>query len=473
MARRVLIADATATSRIALKAALATARYDVQAVATAAEAIACLSETAVDIVIADRALPDMSTSEFCTALRQRFGTGVPPIVLLTDPVSPEERVEALAAGADTLMVRPLDRSWLLTNLRSLLRAHEARSELRRRNETASILGFAEEAPRFEAAPHVAVVSSDRSHASAFCRDLKNKLRAPVDILAPDAALVLADTPDAPEVFVLCLGQNDGEGLDLLAELRARRHSRRAAILVEFADDRDFGARALDQGANDLIAQDVTADERALRIVRQLRLKREADRLRNSVDAGLALAAQDELTGLYNRRYAMSHLAGLAGGSESAGREFCVLMVDVDHFKKVNDSLGHVEGDRVLARVAEILRENVRPADLVARIGGEEFMIVLTDTGAEAAMTVAERIRGAVSNATIRTGDGHDIRITVSIGVSPSGLCPTLMEPVLRRADAALYQAKRNGRNATQLSELPGRIDGANTGGGPGMSRNAY
>ena len=471
MARRVLIADATATSRIALKAALATARYDVRAVATAAEAIACLSEAAVDIVIADGDLLDMRATEFCATLHRREGSRVPPIVLMTDPISPEERVEALAAGADTLMIRPLDRGWLLTNLRSLLRAHEARSELRRRNETASVLGFAEEAPRFEAAPRVAVVSSDRSRASAFSRDLKAKLRSPIDILAPDAALNVADTPDAPEVFVLCLGQD--EGLDLLAELRARRHSRRAAILVEYADDRGFGARALDQGANDLISHGVTADERALRIIRQLRMKREADRLRSSVDAGLALAAQDELTGLYNRRYAMSHLAGLAGGSENARREFCVLIIDVDHFKKVNDSLGHVEGDQVLIRVAGILSENVRPADLVARIGGEEFMIVLTDTGPQVAMAVAERIRTAVSAATLRSGDGQDIRITVSIGVSPSGLCPTAMEPILRRADAALYQAKRGGRNATQLREVPAPIEGANQGGGAsGVSSDA-
>lgn len=473
MARRVLIADATATSRIALKAALATARYDVQAVATAAEAIARLSETDFDIVIADRDLPDMSAPEFCGTLRRRFGSGVPPIVLLTDPASPEERVEALAAGADTLIVRPLDRGWLLTNLRSLLRAHEARSELRRRNETASALGFAEEAPSFEAAPNIAVVSSDRGHASAFSRDLKSKLRSPVEILAPDAALVLADTPEAPEVFVLCLGQNHDEGLDLLAELRARRHSRRAAILVEYADDRGLGARALDQGASDLISHDVTADERALRVIRQFRLKREADRLRSSVDAGLALAAHDALTGLYNRRYAMSHLAGLAGECESTRREFCVLIIDVDHFKKVNDSLGHVEGDQVLIRVAGILSENIRPADLVARIGGEEFMIVLSDTGPQVAMAVAERIRTAISNATIRAGDGQDIRITVSIGVSPSGLCPTSMEPVLRRADAALYQAKRGGRNATQLREVPASIDGGKTGGAPGVSRDAH
>ena len=157
---------------------------------------------------------------------------------------------------------------------------------------------------------------------------------------------------------------------------------------------------------------------------------------------------DGLTGLYNRRWideAMPRFVTRYGRSSAA---LSVLMIDVDHFKKFNDTFGHATGDKVLVTVARALRENLRPTDLVARYGGEEFLVILPDTNVEAGTHCAERIRTAVAAEKL---DDVDTRITISIG----GSCLKKgegMAEMLSRADEALYASKHNGRDRVTYAE---------------------
>jgi diguanylate cyclase (GGDEF)-like protein len=147
---------------------------------------------------------------------------------------------------------------------------------------------------------------------------------------------------------------------------------------------------------------------------------------------------------------------LSGKEESRGRRrnyhIAVLMVDIDHFKKINDTHGHASGDSVIRGLAEICARALRPSDLVARYGGEEFIISLPETGIDAARQVAERLRATVADATIPTGSGG-VRFTVSIGVAICSRRASLAD-AMRRADEALYAAKRNGRNRVEIAEMP-------------------
>jgi diguanylate cyclase (GGDEF)-like protein len=161
------------------------------------------------------------------------------------------------------------------------------------------------------------------------------------------------------------------------------------------------------------------------------------------------ALTDSLTGLYNRR-------GLEGRSEAihfrpGGAQLAQvwIMADIDHFKRVNDTYGHEAGDEVLKAVADALRATARGADVVARFGGEEFVLVLPDTSADMAVRIAERLRLAIEALSTDVG-GQVIRVTASFGVAQRAAQESQLE-VLERADAALYSSKKEGRNRVTIS----------------------
>lgn len=156
------------------------------------------------------------------------------------------------------------------------------------------------------------------------------------------------------------------------------------------------------------------------------------------------ASHDPLTGLANRRHAGEHLYGACADADRRGEPLSVLMLDLDHFKHVNDRWGHAGGDCVLAAAAGLLRRELRAADLAARIGGEEFLAVLPACGPGDAMAIAERIRLAIGTARIAV-PGGEATVSISVGVASRrpGEAP---DDLLARADAALYLAKERGRD---------------------------
>ncbi len=160
-----------------------------------------------------------------------------------------------------------------------------------------------------------------------------------------------------------------------------------------------------------------------------------------------LVGCDPLTGLYNRRKMFQLLEQAAAGAEAKG-QFSLLIFDVDHFKQINDTHGHVIGDRVLRAIAEHTLATLRPEDAMARIGGEEFLILLPDTTASGAYEVAERVRETLADLEMAVGDRQAVRFTVSLGLTEHapGDCA---EAMYQRADEALYIAKRSGRNQTR------------------------
>jgi two-component system cell cycle response regulator len=176
-------------------------------------------------------------------------------------------------------------------------------------------------------------------------------------------------------------------------------------------------------------------------------KRYTDVLRNNLDHSLELAVTDPLTGLHNRRYMSGQLGGLVRRASRGGEQVAALLIDIDHFKRINDSFGHDVGDDVLREFAVRLATNVRAIDLACRFGGEEFVVIMPETGLDVAHRIAERLRLHVAGSPFRVAGVEDpLSVTISIGVACTDGAIDTPDALLKRADEAVYSAKAKGRN---------------------------
>ncbi len=469
MGGRILVVDDMATNRIVLKAKLAIGCYDVVQAADGAQALALAHTARPDLILLELNLSDPGGLEVLGALKASPETAAIPVVVITARSETRTRIAALRAGAEDYLIRPVDDAILSARVRSLLRRRMLAEELELREGTRAALGFAEAQARVswrgagEAATpaRVALVGPDRATTAAWKRALAPHLPHRCDAMDRAEALRLARGDQAaapgdglPEVFVLAADLvAPGDGLMLLSDLRASPATRHAAILVALQPGAShLGPMALDLGACDLLGPDMEAEETALRLSAQLRRAREAEAMRRRLRDGLQLAVTDPLTGLPNRRYALSHMARVARHAARRGRGFAALLLDLDRFKAVNDAHGHAAGDAVLRAVAGRLRGELRAIDLLARIGGEEFLAILPEVDPAEAGAVAERLRAAVGAAPIPLPRGCSVAQTVSIGLAWGGPSRETEEEardaatLIDRADRALYAAKAAGRD---------------------------
>lgn len=457
MTGRILIADGVPTNRIVLRVRLSSAYYEVAQAGSGAEALQVARRERPDLVIAATDLPDTDGETLCRKLRGTAGLSDTPVILLHPAPDRATRLRLLAAGADDVLARPVDELTLLARLRNLLRARHAEDELRLREDTRRALGLAEPPRAFERPARIALVpvQADIPLRPALVT-LHARQPHRFEILDPEQAL--RDGPTPPEVMVIAdTGSRPGAGLSLLTQLRGGPKSRRAALFYATRPDcRSAAASALDLGADDVLAEGFDPEELMLRLPRQIARKRSADRLRDTMRSGLRAAVTDPLTGLHNRRYALPHLARLAERAARQHRDHALILLDLDHFKQINDRHGHAGGDAVLVEVARRLTEGLRMADLVARIGGEEFLVALAGTDAPRALRTAERLRARIADLAIDvSGCGDLVPVSASLGVAlASRARHETSEELFVRADRALYAAKRAGRNRVVMADAP-------------------
>ncbi len=454
MSGRILIVDDIATNRILYRARLAAAFYDPQLASTGAGCLAMAAELRPDLILLDLHLPDLPGHVVLRRLRANPVTRDIPVIVLSATADRESRLAAYAAGADDVIGKPANEAVLLARVRNLLRAR-AGAEFAA-GEAMVAQGFAEPAAAFDRGATVAVVADRIDMARQLQGDLAGELGDRLLALSrpqalADAALADAGLAGVPDVFIL---QEDGSDtastLRLLSELKSHQATRHSAVCVlGRSGEGDEAAIAFDLGADDVVGPDVSAAELALRTRSLIRRKRRGDQNRARIEDGLRLAMVDPLTGLFNRRYAMPRLAAIAARAAGTGTAFAVMVVDLDRFKLVNDQHGHGVGDQVLVEVSRRLTANLRAGDLLARIGGEEFLVALPEASMPLARSVAERLCQAIEERPIRLASGVLLAVTVSIGVAVSdgaGARVATADQVVEAADLALLDSKGSGRN---------------------------
>lgn len=269
---------------------------------------------------------------------------------------------------------------------------------------------------------------------------------------------------SPVDIILCdLEMPRIDGFKFLSMLKARPDLQDVPVIILTGmNDRERKIRGLEQGASDYITKPFDPEELVARVKVHLKIKKLQDEQKRSNELLLELSNTDHLTGLFNRRYMMEALDKEVQRSVRKGGTLSLIMLDIDHFKQVNDSYGHLQGDVVLQKVAQQLQKELRSYDCAARYGGEEFVAILPDSTLKESVFVADRVRLAVQG-TRFNGPLAKLNLTVSLGVACfSKDHSSTVDGFIKQADDALYRAKSNGRNRVEFHE-PEKTAVADTG----------
>ena len=260
--------------------------------------------------------------------------------------------------------------------------------------------------------------------------------------------------DPPDLILLDVMMPGLDGYEVARRIRADPNLPFIPIiLVTARDSTQDKVAGLDAGADDYLTKPINYPELEARVRAMLRIKELQGELEEKNRELARLSISDGLTGLYNHRHIQEVVHEEFERAKRTREPLSVVMFDLDHFKRVNDTYGHQVGDRVLQEMARILRSTAREIDKLGRYGGEEFIAVLPDTGIDDAVTFAERVRERVERHPFDVGRGQPIHLTVSAGVATYPH-PAVYNPktLIHRADQALYAAKNAGRNRVMRFE---------------------
>lgn len=259
-----------------------------------------------------------------------------------------------------------------------------------------------------------------------------------------------------DVIICDLEMPRMDGFKFMSLVNSRQDLRDIPIIMLTGrEDREMKIKGLEQGACDYVTKPFDAGELVARVKVQLKIKSLQDELKKSNELLKELSNTDPLTHLYNRRYLTKALDRELLRAERTGDCLSLVILDIDHFKVINDTYGHQNGDKVLSIIAEVTQAHLRCYDIAARYGGEEFVLVLPSTSLAGGVEVARRLRNEVQAISFAPPMAS-LTITISLGVAlfPS---PSVddMESLIRQADEALYRAKQNGRNRVEtMSSMP-------------------
>ena len=450
MTARILVVDDVPANVRLLEARLSAEYFDVITAMSGKEALALCERAECDLVLLDVMMPDMDGFEVCRRLKTNPATHHIPVVMVTALDQPSDRVRGLEAGADDFLTKPIPDLVLIARVRSLTRLKMVTDELRMRALTSREIGI--ESPEREA-----VADTGRGGRVLIVDDRPASYERVAAMLAEEQATEVEPNPSEAlfraaegnyDLIIISLELENFDALRLCSQIRSLDRTRNVPILaITEPDNSARMLRGLEIGVNDYLMRPIDKNELLARARTQVRKRRYTERLRDNVQMSIEMAITDALTSLFNRRYMESHLGTLVEQASARNKPLAVLVLDIDYFKSINDSHGHDAGDDVLREFALRIKRSIRGIDLACRYGGEEFVIVMPETDMAVAAMVAERLRRRIAAEPFAIQQGaRSIPVTISIGLAALRGKNENAATVLKRADQALYRAKRDGRN---------------------------
>lgn len=446
MTANILVVDDLEPNVKLLEAKLLNEYYTVFTANSGLEAIELLTKNKIDIILLDVMMPGLNGFETCLRIKANPDTTHIPVVMVTALSDTEDRVKGLEAGADEFLTKPIDDTALFTRVRSLSRMKAVIDELNLRNNTNAALGgsFIEMIDDF-ADKKILLINDDLVQAKNISKMLL-KISSHIKII--DNVQELENDVDyIPELVIISCQLEEADPLRVSVMIRGNSKFHDVVIIL-LAEEENIPMvmKGMELGVNDYFLYPVESNELLARVRTQLRRKQYQDNLRNNLDLSVNLSIKDGLTGIFNRRYFDIHIQQMIQKAFDNKRPLALLMCDIDHFKEVNDIYGHQAGDAVLKTITDKLKSIFRVTDLVARFGGEEFVILLSDLTLEQTLKLSERLREEISKvAIIINVQGEIIKKTLSIGVTEYKYGESAIT-FIERSDKAMYQAKNAGRN---------------------------
>lgn len=451
MTANVLVVDDLEPNVKLLEAKLLNEYYTVFTANNGFKAIEMLSHHKIDVILLDVMMPGMDGFETCSKIKSNPDTAHIPVIMVTALSDIEDRVKGLEAGADEFLTKPVNDTALFARVKSLSRVKTIIDELKLRNQTNKELG----ASAIEMQDHfsesqILLINDDVIQAKNLIKIIK-QLSSNVEVISNISELdKIAKISD---LTIISCQLDSGDPLRISMMFKGREDFR-YHVLMLLAEDENMNIvmKGMELGVNDYFIYPVDESELIARLKTQLRRKQYQDNLCNELEQSINLSIKDGLTNLFNRRYFDTHIEQMIRNADTTTNNLSLIMIDIDHFKNVNDQYGHQSGDDVLKNVSLILKNTFRVTDLIARYGGEEFAILLGNTKLSDALVVAERARVNVSDAELTLATIQKVlKNTISIGVAEYKKNETVKQFV-QRCDEALYKAKDSGRNKVVKAE---------------------
>jgi two-component system, cell cycle response regulator len=459
MPGRILIVDDILPNIKLLEAKLTSEYYDVVCADNGTKAIEMANKESPDLILLDVMMPGLDGFKVCEKLKSDPETGHIPVIMVTALSDTADRVRGLQAGADDFLSKPVRDVPLFARVRSLIRLKLLMDVWRVREQTSTRLGLSAQPPLLaqESATggRILVIEDSAVDIANLTQAIAQDNHHVVDVITLDQGTA-ALANDSFDLIIVALHLREGDVLRFCSQVRSHVNEaiRSVPILLLSEDDEDVArvAKSLDLGVNDYLMKPMDRQELLARVRTQIRRRRYQNRLRVLYEESITLASTDALTGVFNRRYLDTHLDQLLARANEMHKHLSVAFCDIDHFKNLNDTYGHAVGDEVLVEFCRRMTRNLRSFDLVSRIGGEEFVVVMPDTPPERAQRIAERLRQRIEEEPFKVSTGAEIRATISVGVTTCREDDDLAADLLRRADEAMYRAKRSGRNKVIIAE---------------------
>ncbi|MDG7056178.1 MAG: PleD family two-component system response regulator [Wolbachia endosymbiont of Meromenopon meropis] len=453
MTAKILVVDDVLSNVKLLEARLKAEYYTVIVAYDGEEAVDLVSKQQPDIVLLDVMMPKINGFEVCKNLKSDPLTTHIPIIMVTALHDTHDRVQGINAGADDFLTKPIDETALSARIKSLTRLKMIIDELRLRGQTnaeiggvagSTIMDYSNQV--FDA--NILVVDEDISQAEQIYNVLSQRFTSIKVLNDPNEASKIG-IDNNYDLIISDMQFSHTDGLRLCSEFRSKVETRYTPILILSEDyHKNNLVKALNVGANDYLTVPLDENELIARVNSQVKRKRYQDALRMNLFNNVEMSIKDPLTNCYNRRYFDAHLKNIVKDSVEKNRKLSLMILDIDHFKLVNDDFGHSAGDELLKQIQKRISENIRVMDLLARFGGEEFVVVMPDTDLSDAYSVAERIREIIATEPfILSSKKITHSITVSIGIAEMQKSDfNNIKKFIIRADRYLYKAKNNGRN---------------------------
>jgi two-component system cell cycle response regulator len=366
-----------------------------------------------------------------------------PIIMITALTSVDDRINSLFCGADDYMNKPINYLLLKKRIKSLLRLKYLTDEIILR---AGIDG---------AIPNNNVLDIDIAGSKILIIDEDTELTNSISSKLKRKNLIIDVCKDSKKAIASCLGDNysliilnteitDVNAIELCVKIKNNTQLKSIPILVLVDEyDEDTLMKSLEIGINDYFLIPHEISELIAKVILQIKKFHYVENLRVRY---LRNTTMDELTQTYNRNYLESYFKNLIANLQKEERRSIVCVIDIDDFKKLNDVYGHMTGDKVLKSVASIFLKNIRGSDFIARIGGEEFVVILHDVIREEARLIIDKLREKISNTQfLDYSESNKIKCTISGGIDEIQKNDSLASAV-DRADKYLYKAKNSGKN---------------------------